>query len=48
MQTQAKHITWTIENTAEQWKAAKANWKTVQLTSISVSIKGEKQAGRIQ
>ena len=35
---------WAEENTAEHWKAT----KTVQLTSISVTTKREKQAGTIQ
>ena len=44
MQTQAKWITELTQTLLKHWKAM----KTVQLTSISVSTKSEKQAGTIQ
>ena len=43
MQTQAKWITELKKTLLNHWKAIKA----VQLTSLSVSTKGEKQAGTI-
>ena len=44
MQTQAKLITELKKTLLNHWKAM----KIVQLTSISVSTKGEKQVGTIQ